>query len=582
MRGRMPSSLAKPAIVPVCCFAVMLITLASGCSLWRGKSDEVGRESRLRDLMKVPEPPDLLREAVVPRGLNVVQVDGVAAVNSLQGTGGPSDPSFYREQLLEEMKRNGVNNPNKFLERDDTALVLVRAFVPPGARRGDPLDVKITSPPKSRVTDLHGGWLLDTRLRHQRLLNSAVRKSEVMTMATGPVLTRANYSPGEDDALKIEGRVLGGGRVQIERKLGLILRPEYQHVKMSAALAAAINRRFFFFDGTTRRGIAKAVEDDFIEVELHPRYRDNVHRMIAVIRAISVKPESSDTQERLVDLAGKLNDPATAADAALQLEAMGESAIPTLLEGIKASNPELRFYAAEALAYLDRVEAVEPLVEAVRSVPAFRQPALLAVQGIPHHSAVEGLRGLFNESSLETRYGAFVSIRRRDDGIKTLGGEVVGDSFRVYRVESSAPPAVVVSLRETPEIVLFGDVSALAIPKFLFGPGGLILKADPSQPGKLRISRFRPGKEDQRAVVGISIDAVIRGIAAVGGGYGDAITVLRSAKDSGFLADQLAIDPLPKGQRTYYRDDEERQDSVDSSTSEAAADPPSLLTGASF
>jgi hypothetical protein len=129
---------------------------------------------------------------------------------------------------------------------------------------------------------------------------------------------------------------------------------------------------------------------------------------------------------------------------------------------------------------------------------------------------------------------------------------------------------------------LFGDVSAIAIPKFLFGPGGLILKADPSQPGKLRISRFRPGKEDQRAVVGTSIDSVIRGITAVGGGYGDVITVLRSAKDSGFLADQLAIDPLPKGQRTYYRDEVDQQDGEDASSSEDAADPPSLLTGASF
>lgn len=160
----------------------------------------------------------------------------------------------------------------------------------------------MTAPPRSNVQDLHGGWLLDTRLRHQQLLKSAIRKSEVMAMATGPVLTRAHYTPGEDEAFKIEGRILGGGRVQADRKLGLILRPEYQHVKMSALLAKAINRRFFFFDGTTRRGIATAKEDDFIEIEVHPRYRENIHRMMAVIRAISVKPESSDTQKRLANL----------------------------------------------------------------------------------------------------------------------------------------------------------------------------------------------------------------------------------------------------------------------------------------
>lgn len=557
MRGRMPSSLATCAITTFC---FLTVTVLSGCSLWRNEADDVDPDAKLRKLMKVPSPPDLLREALVPRGMNVVKVEGVAAINALSGTGGPSNPSGYRDQLLEEMKRNGITSPNQFLERDDTALVLVTAYVPPGARRGDPLDVKITSPPKSRIQDLHGGWLLDTRLRHQRLLNSTVRKSEVMTIATGPVLTRANFAPGEDEALKIEGRVLGGGRVQIERKLGLILRPEYQHVKMSAGLAAAINRRFFFFDGTTRRGISKALEDDFIELEVHPRYRDNVQRMMAVVRAISFKPESTDTQKRLLDLANKLKDPTTAADAALQLEAMGEPAIPTLLEGIEASNPELRFYAAEALAYLDRDEAIKPLIDAVASVPAFRQPALMAMQGVPHYSAVDGLRELFDVPSLETRYGAFVSIRRRDDGIKSLGGEVVGDSFRIYRVASNAPPAVVASLRETPEIVMFGNVAHLKVAKFLFGPGGLILKPDPKQSDQLRISRFRPGKEDQRVTVGTSVDSVIHGIAAVGGGYGDAIAVLRTAKDNGYLVDQLAIDPLPEGKRTYYREEQPAED----------------------
>jgi hypothetical protein len=300
--------------------------------------------------------------------------------------------------------------------------------------------------------------------------------------------------------------------------------------------------------------------------------------MMAVIRAISVKPESSDTQKRLAELARRLKDPATAADAALQLEAMGESAIPTLLAGLESSNPELRFYAADALAFLDRTEAIKPLEDAARDVAAFRQPALLALQGIPHPLAIDALQRLFDQPSLETRYGAFVAIRKREDGKQVLNGEVIGDSFRLYRVTSTASPSVVVSLRETPEVVLFGNVAPLQIPKFLFGPGGLILKADPSQPGQLRISRFQPGKEDQRATVGTSVDAVIRGIVTVGGGYGDVMSVLRAAKDSGFLVDQLAIDPLPEGKRTYYRDQDDEASDADSPEEIDDADPLSHST----
>ena len=259
------------------------------------------------------------------------------------------------------MKRHDIANPNRFLETTDTALVRVRATIPPGPRRGEPIDVRILAPRTARATDLRGGWLLDTRLRQQQLLNQTIRKSDVMAVGTGLVLTRPDYAPGNDETLKLEGSVLNGGRVQETRKLGLVLKPSYHHAKVSASIATAINQRFFFFDGTTRRGIAKAIEDDFVELDMHPRYRENIHRFMHVVRAIGGKPQSSVNQERLAELGGRLESPATASDAALQLEGIGENAVPTLLKGLESDNTELRFYAAKALAYLDRTEAIEPL-----------------------------------------------------------------------------------------------------------------------------------------------------------------------------------------------------------------------------
>ena len=570
MVGRMPFPMQFTSIARLLSLVLVVTTLGfAGCaSLWRTESDQEKDEERLRDLMKVPAAPDLIREAAVPRGMNSIRVDGVGVVNALPGTGGPADPSPMRDQLIEEMKRNDVSEPNQFLEMNDTALVRVKAVIPPGAKRGDPIDLLVNVPQRSNVSDLHGGWLLDTRMRHQQVLQSTVRKSDVMSMGTGAVLTRSDTEPGVDDALKRQGRVLAGGRVQTTRKIGLILRPDYQHVKMSADLAETINRRFFFFDGSTRRGIAKAIEDDYVEIEVHPRYERNVFRLMSVILSMSAKSQAMDSQQRLTDLAKRLKEPVTASDAALQLEAIGENAVPTLLEGLQSTNPELRFYAAEALAYLDRVEAIDPLVEAASSVAAFRHPALTALRGIPKHLAVEGLRKLFDEPSLESRYGSFVSIRRRDDGRRTLGGEYVGETFRMYQIDSSAPPAVVVSMVEQPEIVLFGKTGAINIQKFLFGPGGLILKPEPTNPNQIRISNFQAGEDDRRLVVNNSLPAIIRGINAVGGGYGDVVYVLRKLKEKGFLEDRLAIDPLPKSLRLYYRED---------ATSDAS-EPPSDLT----
>ena len=544
-------------------FAVAALTAVStltavGCSsLWPGGSEKSDEDPNLAELLTVPKPPKLIRDAAVPYGLQPMVAQGVAAANGLVGTGGAPDPSPFRDQLIEDMKRENVANPNHFLESDTTALVRVRTIVPPGARRGDPLDLLVVATPESRATDLHGGWVMNTRLRQQQVIRNQIRQSDVKAVGIGPILTKATHGPRHNESLKLEGIVLSGGRVQVDRPLGLLLRPKYKHVKISDGLASAINRRFFFFDGTSRRGIATAKEDDFIELETHPRYEGNEHRMLEVIRSVSGRPESASSQARLAELAERLADPATASDAALQLEAIGENAIPTLLAGLETDNRELRFYAAESLAYLDRQEAITPLVEAARETAAFRHSALATLQGLDSPLVVDALRKLADAESLEARYGGFCAIRRRPDGRNRQIGETVGDAFRLYQVPSEARPAVVASLRDTAEIVLFGDPAPIEISEFLLGPAGLMIKPEPNRPGHVRISRFQPGAEDQRAVVPADLPDVIRGIVAVGGGYGDAIATLRTAKAEGCLRDELAFDPLPEPLRTYYRDDPE-------------------------
>ncbi|WP_413430812.1 flagellar basal body P-ring protein FlgI [Crateriforma spongiae] len=547
-------------------------TSTLGCSsMWR-RDDDDSADAKLEKLLKVPKAPDLVREAAVPKGLHSVRVDGVALVNRLVATGGAPEPSILRDELVEQMRRHDVANPNHVLESSETALVEVRGVIPPGARTGDPMDLLVVAPVQSHVRDLHGGWLMETRLRHQQMLRNGLRKSEPLAVGQGPLLTRADTTPGTDDSLRTKAIVIAGGRVIENRDLGLILRPEFQHVKMAAAIAQAINRRFFFFDGTERRGIAEPLEDDYIKIEVHPRYRRNQYRMMEVARAIGVKPESAETQQRLADLGQKLVDPETSADAALQLEGMGESAIPTLVDALEQDNPELRFYVAEALAYLDRDEALPPLESAIADSPAFRFPGLLAIEGMDGSAAVETLRRLMDQPSLETRYGAFCAIRRRPDGASVLAGQNVSGQFRLFTVPCSCQPAIVVSLRESPEIVMFGPDETIDVTHPLFGPGGLLIKQDPENPGQLRINRFLPGEDDRLAIVPANLTALIHGIADVGGGYGDVVTVLREAKDSGFLQQQLAMDPLPEPMRTYHRDEAEDQDSVADDESSAEVD----------
>ena len=536
--------------------SLSLTAVTLGCAtLFPGLSDESDDNERLRELMEVPDAPDLIRQAAIPHGLSPVQVDGVGLVTQLPSTGGAPDPSGFRDQLIEELKRDSYKEPNGILERNDTSLVRVRAIVPPGARRGDLLDLRLLSPASSRATNLHSGFLEKTRLRHQQVLDRSLRQSDVMLIGQGAILTQADFQPHLDETLKVEGTILRGGIIQVDRPLGLVIRPEFEHAKMSANIASAINKRFFFFDGTTRRGIAKAIEDDFVQLDLHPRYHRNVYRMMEVVRAIGMNGSGTYSQKRLTELAERLANPATAADAAIRLEAMGESAIPTLVEGTRSDNAELRYYAAEALAYLDREEAILPLEEAVQSEPAFRHDALLALQELPKHEVVDALTRLMGEQSLETRYGAFCALRQRDDGKSVLLGRELG-SLKLYRVPTDNAPVVIVSIREQPEVVMFGNTARINLPGALRLPtGGVMLIGDPAT-GTVRISRHASGELGKRTEVDSEIGAVIAGIASVGGSYGDVVAVLRICKDKGYLSDQLAIDPLPRPLRTYHREDD--------------------------
>ncbi len=549
-------STTPPAAVGRRLLLATMLAATGGCAMFRGDSGDENAE--LNKLMSVPELPPRIGEAAVPRGLEPLKIDGVGLITGLPGTGGATEPSPFRDLLIDEIKRNDVADPDRVLETDDTAMVQVRCLVPPGARRGDNVDAILVSSPGTTAKNLRGGYLLKARLRQQKIIQGQVRRSDVMAIAGGPVLTEASYRPGSD-AADVNGTILSGVQISVDRPLTLVIRPEFSHAKTSARIATVINDRFFFFDGSNRRGIAKAIEDDHLKVEVHPRYRENVPRMMSVIASIDPRGDARHVQPQLADCAARLKLPATAAAAALEMEALGETAIPTLIEALRSDNPELRFYAAEALAYLDQTEAIEPLVASILADASFRQPALSAAGTMQNVRVAERLRPLMAESSMEVRYGAFAAIRDRESDRGSLAGANVGGVLRFYRVASGSTPAVAVSVRRKPEVVVFGGPVAVDFQTPLRSVGGFVLR---HENGQLRISRFQTGQPDQNVDVPADVRSLVGGIVGLGGGHGDVVATLRAAAAGGHLGDvPLAIDPLPEGGRTYHRVDGDENES---------------------
>jgi len=482
--------------------------------------------------------------------MKYMKLEAVALVTGLAGTGEDPPPSSQRAALLGEMNRREVDNPNRVLASNDTALVLVRGFLRPGIQAGDRFDVEVRTPSRSGTTSLRGGTLLETRLTELAVLGGQIRKGHLMAMAQGAVFVDPSANAKKDAALTTKGRVLGGGIAAKSRKLGLFLDHEHQSIRLSQQVGKAVNRRFYSYIDGHKRGLATPKTDGFVELELHPRYKDNVGRYMRVVRNIALHETSAQLQSRLLLLKNQLLDPVTSATAALRLEAIGgDEAKEILKQGIRAEDPEVRFYAAEALAYLDVTEAVAPLAQVAREEPAFRVNALAALSAMDDGAAYDALRELLSVKSAETRYGAFRALWAMSPSDPLVRGEDLGGQFRYHMLDVPGPPMIHATSSHRPEIVLFGLEHELRLPLVL--DAGQTILVNGLSGAQIKVSRF--GKTTQQRIVSTRVDDVIRAIVELGGTYPDVVQMLQQAKEMGALSSRFRVNALPASGREWVK-----------------------------
>lgn len=508
----------------------------------------------LSEVGHVPEPtedgPQFIEQLTIPRNLNFVKIEGPALVNGLAGTGSDPDPSPLRTAQIGEMQSYDVSQPEKLLASEDNSLVVVRGYLPPGVQKGDRFDVEVVVPPKSKTTSLRGGFLMRARLREMRVLDGAMRSGHVIGLAEGPVVIETLFKGTEDVVDATRGRILGGGQSQITRPLGLVIRGE-SSVRQSAQIGAAINERFHRTDRNGKRGVATPKRDNYVELAVHPRYKHNLARYVRVIGSIALGETPGERVMRIESLERQLLEPTTAARAALQLEAVGLDAAHILLKGLESPDLQVRFYAAEALAYLDREEAAPVLASVARDQSAFRWHALTALAAMDHVVAYEALNELLHVPSAETRYGAFRALRTRNAADPLVRGESLGGEFAYHVISSDGPPMIHISKALRAEIVLFGQSQSLVPPAFLFAGKEIMIKG--TEQGSLKITRFEVGqREDRQELCAAQLDEMIRAITRLGGNYSDVIESLQAARRSGYLESKLVVNALARPDRTYH------------------------------
>ncbi len=406
-------------------------------------------------------------------------------------------------------------------------------------------------PSNSETTSLRGGHLLPVQLREFRVLGGSFREGEVLGHGTGSVMVDIDED-GDPNSKVIRGRVLGGGVVKKTQPLALVLRPGSQSTFMSQRVGEAIDRRFSFHRQGVREGVSKPKTDKLIELALHPRYKHNVERYLQVIGAIALRESPTQRADRIEQLTDELTNPETSARAALRLEAIGPEGVDALRSAVKHPNPEVRFHAAEALAYLGRRESIAPLAEIARNERAFRVFALTALTTMGDDlGAHDALIQLLDVASVETRYGAFRALWTMDPANSPLRGEVLGGQFSYHVLNTEGPSLVHVTRSFRPEIVLFGAEQTLITP-FVLEAGPRIL-VNSSGGDEVTVVLAAVNQPEQRRTVSSRLDEVIRAVVDIGGTYPDVVQLVKSASDQGALPGRFAMDALPEAGRTYRR-----------------------------
>ncbi len=510
-----------------------------------------------------------------------IKVQGIGLVTGLENTGADPPPSWERGQLVDEMSKAGVEHASKLLANPQFSMVIVKMTIRAGADPKDRFDVEVEVPPACGTKSLAGGYLMATRMREILVAGGAPRSGTDMAYAQGPVMIGSAKDPNDLKA----GRVLGGGRVKKESPFMLIIKENRRSIRTAAILEGVVNQRFHQAEAGEQKGVCTAKNDGFLVLRIPPRYHQNQERYFRVVQLLPMVDSPALRAQRLATWSKELLDPKTSGVAALRLEGLGVSASEVLQTALANPNGQIRFFAAEALAYLDDPAGAEALTETAIRLPRFRAYALAALAAMDQSAAHMALRKLMSEADTELRYGAFNALRTADPHDPSLGRVHVlddppadeeqeqdttdsmalafakaaqkpraDDPFTLYVVDSDGPPLVHISRTRRSEVVIFGRSQKL-MPPIVLGTGAILLNAadkdDELEICKIVPSRF--GDSDVKLRLSLDLPEVIRRVANLGATYPETVAILEAANRQKNLPGLLVVDAVPEASMDYLQ-----------------------------
>lgn len=481
-------------------------------------------------------------------GANYSKIEGIGLAFGLAETGSDPKPGGQREHLIRELggQKLSVDIPT-LLAGKDTELVLLKGLIPPAAKAGDRFDVEVGTMRSTDATSIENGMVSKTRMFPIESIGRSVTKGNTLGYCQGRILVDSLFESRQDQANQLHGYILGGGIVIEGREIGLQLASEHASTKRAVGIARAINTRFTYSDKAGRHGIANPKTDRFVSLIVPHEYRNNLGRFLDIVMNIVHSETPNELLERMEDLEQGVIDPARAALSAFRLEAIGKNGVPILKRVLKHDDLEIKFYAAEALAYLGEPDGLPHLRMVAETEPALRWAAITALSTIPGAEAAKALTELLHSSSAETRFGAFQGMQNHSPEDPLVAGQSLGD-FTLYRLASTTTqPMLHFSRSKQAEIVVFGDHQTVS-EGFYYEAGKVVVQG--TMNGHVSISKST-AKGNQRMVVTNQVSDLIQALNKAGFSYGDILKIFRQAKNNGTLGARLVVNAQPRLGRTY-------------------------------
>lgn len=542
-------------------FAISGLLLSPGCSRLINRGQSPDDETDLAALQdRSPTGPQYISDLCRMWGMDYAKAEGIAIVTGLDGTGSPANPGSYRDHLYTELRshKDKISNPRDLCESKNTEIVILRGYIPPGARKGDIYDVEVEMAPGMEGTSLFDGVAFRTRLRPLAMFGRRLTQGNVVGNAEGPVLVDSVFETRQDISNNVNGWILGGGESSEDRQLGLVIHTKNHGIGTTSQMKLEINKRFKTLTAEGRVGIAKTTRSfNRVDLLLPEVYRHNVHRFSAVIANVRFNETADQRVNRLDELASQMTNPTTCAKAALRLEAIGQTAIPTLKRSLNNQDLEIRFRAAEALTYCGETDGLATLKEVAEIEPAFRWHALTALSICKDREAAEHLEALMQANSAETRYGAFRALHTRSPDHPAVYGRRFDDFF-LHTVSVEEEPMIHFSRSKRPEIVIFGEPKCSD--DFLYVETGLTMRS--AGPGKMKLVQYSSKRGREETVCSTDIKDLVDALASHNFSYGKILQIFREAKQSDTLGCRLVVNAVPKANRDYGLDELETEEST--------------------